>query len=49
MCNPSYLGGRDHEVHKSGASQAKSWWDPISTTKKLGIVVHAVIPAMQEA
>jgi hypothetical protein len=40
-CNPSYLGGRDWEDHSLRSAWAKSSPDPISTNKKLGVVVHA--------
>jgi hypothetical protein len=40
-CKPSYSGGRDLEDHSWRTAQAKSSQDPISSNKKLGIVVHA--------
>jgi hypothetical protein len=46
--NPSYSGGRDQKDHGSRLAWAKSWQDPISTNKKLGMVAP-VIPAIQEA
>jgi hypothetical protein len=36
VCNPSYLGGRDHEDYCSRPNQAKISRDPPSQTIKAG-------------
>jgi hypothetical protein len=44
-CNLSYLGGRNQEDHSSRPVWANSSQDPISTNKKLGVVVHTYHPS----
>jgi hypothetical protein len=44
-CNPSYLGGGDHEAHNSMPALSKSYQDPISTNKKLSVVACTYHPA----
>jgi hypothetical protein len=38
-CNPNYLGGGDQEDEGSRPARAKHLRNPISTNKKLGMVV----------
>jgi hypothetical protein len=44
-CNPSYLGGWHQKDSHCRTAQAKSSQDPISTNKKLGMVVNACHPS----
>jgi hypothetical protein len=38
--NPSCLRDRDKEDHSLRSAWAKSLWDPLSTSKKLGMLTH---------
>jgi hypothetical protein len=46
--NPSYLRGRDQEDCGLRSALAESLRDPISTNKKLGVVVYTFDPSYQQ-